>query len=312
MLFRRLGVVTAVVAALTVPAVGASAASAAPDGRVAPPALVVSGTVSDPASYTLSQLAALPSETVKLSLPGHLGAVQATGVSLDALVTLASPVLPAAKNALLRVIVTASGPGGHRVSFALGELDPNFGDHDGVVVLSVNGKPLAAPALAVPGDKVPLRDLPVVSRIGVGVTNPAVTVPPSAGALVIQDDGKRQVVLPAAELARLPRRTLTVTFLAGTASQTDTETGPTLAAVLAAARIAPGLNTWVAAVGDDGYVAAVTPAEALVGGRPLLISLIENGTALAEPRLVADGDVKGGRYVSGVYDLVVGEGAPGS
>ena len=45
-----------------------------------------------------------------------------------------------------------------------------------------------------------------------------------------------------------------------------------LAAVLAAAHILPGLNTWVAAVGDDG-------------------------------------DVKGGRYVSGVYDLVVGQGA---
>jgi len=67
-------------------------------------------------------------------------------------------------------------------------------------------------------------------------------------------------------------------------------------------------NTWVAAVGDDGYVATVTPAEALAGGKPLLISLIENGTALAEPRLVVDGDVKGGRYVSGVYDLVVGQG----
>jgi hypothetical protein len=79
-----------------------------------------------------------------------------------------------------------------------------------------------------------------------------------------------------------------------------------------AAHVVPGLNTWVAAVGDDGYVATVTPAEALVGARPLLISLAENGTALAEPRLVTDGDVKGGRYVSGVYDLVVGQGAPAS
>jgi hypothetical protein len=103
-----------------------------------------------------------------------------------------------------------------------------------------------------------------------------------------------------------------LTFLAGTTPQTDTETGPTLAAVLAAAHIIPGLNTWVAAVGSDGYVAAVTPAEALVGGRPLLISLIENGTALTAPRLVAGGDVKGGRYVSGVYDLVVGRAAPAS
>lgn len=123
---------------------------------------------------------------------------------------------------------------------------------------------------------------------------------------------RRLTVVSAATLAKLPQRTLTVTFLAGTASQTDTEAGPTLAAVLAVAHVLPGLNTWVAAVGDDGYVATVTPAEALVGGRPLLISLNENGTALAEPRLVADGDVKGGRYVSGVYDLVVGQGAPAS
>ena len=55
----------------------------------------------------------------------------------------------------------------------------------------------------------------------------------------------------------------------------------------------------------------MTPAEALVGGKPLLISLIENGTALTEPRLVVDGGIKGGRYVSGVYDLV-GQGAPAS
>ena len=33
--------------------------------------------------------------------------------------------------------------------------------------------------------------------------------------------------------------------------------------------------------------------------------------ALAAPRLVTDGDIKGGRYVSGVYDLVAGRGAPG-
>ena len=33
------------------------------------------------------------------------------------------------------------------------------------------------------------------------------------------------------------------------------------------------------------------------------------GGALAQPRLVTDGDVKGGRYVSGVVDLVVGQGS---
>lgn len=66
--------------------------------------------------------------------------------------------------------------------------------------------------------------------------------------------------------------------------------------------------TWVAAVGSDGYLATVTPAEAFIGGRPLLLSLVENGAPLAQPRLVTDGDVKGGRYVSMVVDLVVGQG----
>lgn len=77
---------------------------------------------------------------------------------------------------------------------------------------------------------------------------------------------------------------------------------------MGAAHIRADLNTWVAAVGSDGYVATVTPAEARVGARPLLISLNEDGMVLAQPRLVTDGDVKGGRYVSGVVDLVIGRG----
>lgn len=76
------------------------------------------------------------------------------------------------------------------------------------------------------------------------------------------------------------------------------------------ARLAPAddvhRHRWVAGVGSDAYVAVVTPAEQWVGQRPLQISLNEDGAALAEPRLVVDGDVKGGRYVSDLVDLVVG------
>jgi hypothetical protein len=81
--------------------------------------------------------------------------------------------------------------------------------------------------------------------------------------------------------------------------------------VLWAAHIRGGLDTWVAAVGSDGYVATVTPAEAVVGGKQLLISLNEDGVAQAQPRLVVSGDVKGGRYVSGVDNVVVGGGLGG-
>ncbi|HEX3305634.1 MAG TPA: hypothetical protein VHS32_05255 [Streptosporangiaceae bacterium] len=38
------------------------------------------------------------------------------------------------------------------------------------------------------------------------------------------------------------------------------------------------------------------------------LSLNEDGTALAQPRLVTDGGVRGGRYVSGVVDIYVGTG----
>lgn len=58
---------------------------------------------------------------------------------------------------------------------------------------------------------------------------------------------------------------------------------PSLLEVLAAARIWPTLNTWVAAVGNDNYTATVTPTEQLAGGRPLQLSLNEDGTALAQP-----------------------------
>jgi len=119
------------------------------------------------------------------------------------------------------------------------------------------------------------------------------------------------VTLSAALLARLPAETLPVSFLGPNGTQTHTEVGPSLLTVLAAARIRPTLSTWVAAVGLDNYVATVTPAEQLVGGRPLQLSLNEDGVALAQPRLVTDGDVHGGRYVSGVVDIYVGTGPTG-
>jgi hypothetical protein len=92
----------------------------------------------------------------------------------------------------------------------------------------------------------------------------------------------------AATLARLPQQAKTATFVAGTGSQTHTETGPALASVLRAAHLRAGLDTWVAAVGSDGYVATVTSAEAWPGGRPLLIPH-RGRSALAAPRLVTNG-----------------------
>lgn len=244
-----------------------------------------------------------------MAYPSRFGArsAQDQGVSIEGLVDAAQPTLLAAKNALLRVTIAVSNRWGRSVTFALGELDPSFGNHPAYLALDQDGHPLPAPELVVPGDADAARTLFAVSQIAVAVQNPTPTTPPSAGAVTIEDAGAADV-LTLGRLAALPARTLDVTFQAGTATQQHTETGPTLQEVLRAAHVRTGLGTWVAAVGSDGYVATVTPAQAWVGGRPLLISLNEDGVPLSQPRLVTDGDIKGGRYVSDVVDLLIGHG----
>jgi hypothetical protein len=296
-----------VAAAVAAACAGLNAAGAAAfPGRHAP-SVAVGGAVTTPASYSEGQLAALPQTT--FSVTDHqwwrIQTHSDSGVLVEDLVNAAAPTLPSSKNASLRVTVTVAGEWGHSVTLALGELDPSFGNHRAYLALTQDGHPLAAPELVVPDDRFELRSIDDVSSITVAVQSPAATTPPSAGALTIIDGGHSRV-LTAAQLAALPSETLQVSFLAGTAAQTHTEIGPSLGTVLRAAHLRSGLNTWVAGVGDDGYVAVVTPAESWVGNRPLQISLNEDGTALAEPRLVVDGDVKGGRYVSGLVDLVVG------
>jgi hypothetical protein len=237
-----------------------------------------------------------------------------TGVLLETLVTDAGPAYPASllntKNELLRVTVTVRGAARRDVTFAVGELDSGFGSHPALLALTQNGRPIArGPELVVPGDRAPVRFLPQVSQLTVGIaTAPATDTDPAAASPVEVIDGHHEVTLSAARLARLPAETLTVSFGGPSGEQTHTEVGPSLLEVLAAAGVAPTLNTWVAAVGDDNYVATVTPAEQLVGGRPLQLSLSEDGVTLAQPRLVTDGDIKGGRYVSDIVDLYVGTG----
>jgi hypothetical protein len=290
---------------------GTSTPALAGETHHAGPVLSVGGEVTTPATYTAAALAKLPQTSATLAF--GFGRIKVTGVSLETLVTdagIAYPALVNTKNELLRVTVTVRGAGHRQVTFAVGELDPNFGNHPALLALTLGGRPVAGrPELVVPGDGAPLRFLAGVNQVTVGIaTAPATTTTPSAGSPVEVIDGHHMVTLSAALLAKLPAETLQVSFAGPGGTQTHTEIGPSLAEVLAAAGIWPTLNTWVAAVGDDNYVATVTPAEQWVGGRPLQISLNEDGTTLAQPRLVADGDIKGGRYVSDMVDIYVGTG----
>jgi len=302
--------------------VGLGAAMAAPAyAKTAQPKVTVNGEVTTPTTFSLTQLEALPQTTMTVTE----GARQFsdTGVLLETLALDADPAYPPpcptakppcllnTKNSLLRVTATVTGSTGGPVTFALGELDPNFGNHPALLALTEDGLPIVGgPDLVVPGDRAPARSVYGVTNVKVGVaTAPATTMDLTGSITVI--DGKQKVTLSAAELAALPQVTLDVSFEAGPLGtvQTHTETGPPLLDVLAAGGGAPTFNTWVAASsGEDDYVAVVTPGETLVGGRPIILSLIEDGVPLQQPRLVTDGDVKGGRYDDGVVDLYVGTG----
>jgi hypothetical protein len=298
--------------ALALAAVVTAAGAAPAYARERPRLVSVDGEVTVPAAFSLAQLMALPQTSVTQMTRGRQ--VTDTGVLVETLVSDAQPAFPGSitntKNELLRETVTVRGAGHDEVTFAVGELDPSFGNHPALLALTRHGEAIAGgPELVVPGDHFPVRFVPGVTELTVGIaTTPATDTTRQAGSPVELINGDRSVTLSRSLLSRLPAETLTVTFQGPGGAQTHTEVGPALWEVLAIAGVRPSLNRWVAAVGDDNYVAAVTPAEQFAGGRPLQLALTEDGVVLAQPRLVTDGDIKGGRYVSGVVDLYTGVG----
>lgn len=315
---RRVGfrLVIGLAAAATALALGAPAAAhpaptgSAHRGQHRGVVLRVDGAVDSATSYTMARLRAEPqhSFTAGRSVPGSWrgGHHQVSGVLLQDLVTAAAPRTGAVKNPQLRVSagITERRSAWRGVGVAMGETDPSFGNHPAVLVLSLDGRRLSRPALVLPGDKNPRRFLRAPSRIHVAVAQPpgtAVTPPP--GGLQVRA-GRLVRSLSGDQLRRLPARTRHVSYGSASGQQTHTEYGPALETVLWRAGLpALGRCNVVTGIGDDGYRASVTPGEARSGGRGLQVSLAEDGTRLASPRLVVDGDLKGGRYVSGLVAL---------
>jgi hypothetical protein len=201
---RRWFVRVAVVLGVVLPALAATPVRAA-----SAPTVVVTGTVTAPRSYTVGELALLPQTTVQVSEPWlHARTPHSDqGVLLESLVLLSQPILPAAKNALLRVTATVGSTEGRRVTFALGELDSNFGNHPALLALSQDGIRLERPRLVVSGDSLPIRDERGVAKVVVRVVNPSPIAPPQNGEIQVTGEGAA-TVLSQQDLRRLPARTL--------------------------------------------------------------------------------------------------------
>jgi hypothetical protein len=130
----------------------------------------------------------------------------------------------------------------------------------------------------------------------------------------------RPTLYSVADLAALPGHSLDVSWSTHGGTQHHVETGPLLVDVLAKVgprfdrRVKNGeLRDFVVVTGADGYEAVLSYGEIAptFGDRPALLSLKEDGTALAAPRLVIPGDVLGGRDVSAVVHVELGSAPSG-
>ena len=121
-----------------------------------------------------------------------------------------------------------------------------------------------------------------------------------------------------AQLRAFPQHTVTVQFGSAGGTEQHTFTGPLLTDVATAAgpRFDPAvkndqLRFFVAATGTDKYRAIVSWGEIdpAFGARQVLLATAQDGTPLDTegPRLVVPGDGKGGRYVSAVAQIYIGD-----
>ncbi|MDQ1491456.1 MAG: hypothetical protein QOJ23_3970 [Actinomycetota bacterium] len=134
-----------------------------------------------------------------------------------------------------------------------------------------------------------------------------------AGIFTVNGAVGRAVTLSVGQLAALPLRSVTVTFLRGTASETHSYRGPLVSDVVAVTR--PNLpaggahQLMLTFLATDGYQVSIAYGEidGGSGNKQALLAFEEDGRSLAadRPVLVMPGDVKGGRDVTGVSSVTV-------
>jgi hypothetical protein len=122
------------------------------------------------------------------------------------------------------------------------------------------------------------------------------------------------ITLTLAQLRAMPTHTVMVSFGTAKGTESRTETGVPLATLLDQlglatdpARKDDDLSFAVLAIGADGYRALVSYGEIspAYGNCGVLVSLTQDGTPLAQPRLIVPGDVKGGRDVTDLVRLQI-------
>jgi hypothetical protein len=283
-----------------------------------------------PQTLTIPELAALPQQTVSVSIGGVTTSEQGP-LLRTVLADAGFKVISTCKNDELRYFAQATSAGGSAAEVTPGELDPFFGNKAAILSLSENGVPLTAPRLVVPGDATDARDLADVIGLTVGraapqladTFTPGCTPPPFAapvaapapGSVLINGAVADPTTLTWSQLEALPQVSQTVTSL-GLGTNVG-ETGPTLLSAidLAGPEVDPAtagarLPFFVEVTSsEDGYAANVSWAEIDPGlnGNQILLSLAQNGVSQEStgPKLTVPGDTHAGRFVSGTAVVTV-------
>jgi hypothetical protein len=307
----------------------ALACAGAAYGRQASNSIVPTVTINTATGQTLmtlktSELSVVPEQSVTVPVKG-VPTVE-KGPSLQALLTYTGVSYNAAcKNDELRWWIEVSSSTGAAAVLTAGEIDPFFGNRPAILSINSGGQFLtdSGPTLIVPNDS-GQRNIPKVSVITVGrapaqlaSTTPAcsptvaLSSAPPAGSVLVNGAVSAPTTFSYSQLQAMPQVSQTVSFLNGSTPSTNTEAGPTLASVIAAAKPkylacdpTDNLRFYAAVTSSiDGYTALVSFPEFDPGvdNSQQLLSLVENGTSLATagPRNTVPGDVRGGRYVSG-------------
>jgi len=299
-------------------------ALAAPLGSI-----LVSGEIPDPRTFETYELAAIPQRTVSVVYGGVTHTESGPLIS-DVMTFLGWSPSATCRNDVLRWWILASNAKGQSALVTRGEIDPGFGNRPAILSISEDGRFLThvGPRLIVPGDATDIRAIRKVNQLTIGRATSqlpqagcddkgALASAPAPGSVVINGDVASGSTQSFPQLQGLtPQVTQTVSFLNGANPVTNTEAGPLLQQVLMSAQ--PKFNSkcptdrmqfYIEATGSDGYTSLLSwgDIDPSAGNRAPALSLTENGASLSAvgPRVLAPGDVRGGRYVSGTVALTL-------
>jgi len=131
----------------------------APSG-IASTSVKLDGAVKAPATYSMAELAALPSAGVTLMIKGHDAASGSwKGVPLMALIEKVGTVEEKGHGAYLQHVIIARGTDGYGAAIAIGEIDPKFEGKQAIVAYQKDEMALPSLRLVVPGDTHAGRDV---------------------------------------------------------------------------------------------------------------------------------------------------------